>query len=221
MSIQTTRTYVRKSIKCISSAFISCICSPSNSSKIITTTTTTTNWTVHSYSNRKNSISRHIFEYTQPKRVFKIICILRCVWLQKRSKKKLLHALKIKYNKKLQLWANNCARTWEKQAKKTYSSYTQWPKHRMQVHRKQQQIFLVFCAFIFLLFDDNANYVLSQKWKCKHNGFRKMSSQNPTKKYSIDGWMGFENICSKQNKLYKKQSHNDRGKMNRNEWHRS
>lgn len=85
LSIQTTRTYVRKSIKCISSAFISCICSPSNSSKITTTTTTTTNWTVHSYSsNRENSISRHIFEYTQPKRVFKILCILRCVWLQKK-----------------------------------------------------------------------------------------------------------------------------------------
>lgn len=32
----------------------------------------------------------------------------------------------------------------------------------MQVHRKQQQIFLVFCAFIFLLFDDNANFAQSK-----------------------------------------------------------
>lgn len=110
-----------------------------------------------------------------------------------------------------------------KTGKKTYSSYTQWPKHRMQVHRQQQQHFLVFCAFIFLLFDDNANYAQSKMKNACITDLERWTVKIQQKNIQwIVEWVLRTFV---QNKLKfekkRKHSHNDKGKMNRNEWQRS
>lgn len=134
---------------------------------------------------------------------------------KKKSKKKLLHALKMKYNEKLRLWANNCARTWEKQAKKNiFILYTMTQTQNASASQATTTLFGVLCI---------ANYAQSKMKNACITDLERWTVKIQQKNIQwIVEWVLRTFV---QNKLKfekkRKHSHNDRGKMDRNEWQRS